>query len=828
VVTWLVVVLVLFFGTRQLLGSGFPYVGQLLPLPSAGSLLHRFLSGWQPSGVGTTDPTSPATGILGVAGMILFGGVGLLQKIVVLGCIPIGALGMARLVRPVGSPRARLVSTLVYLAVPLPYDALATGRWDALLGYAACPWIVGFLARASKFAPFGPLDSDGGPMLSSAGSGTADILVAEEVMADVVPVDIVESDPRGGIEVGWAELGTQVLVDAAGLADGAPADGALPDAGSVAVRHGPSRPRWRTTPVGQVLGLGVLDALLTSATPSGAFLVLVIAGGLALGSVVTAGRGGLRPAGRILGAGLGATVVAIVLLMPWSVALHAGPDRWPALTGLAVSGSTAPGWGAILRLALGPIGNTPLSWAFLASAALPLVIGSRWRLGWAGRAWVMAMVAWVLAWATGHGWLGALTPSAQLLLAPAAVGVALAVGLGAASFESDLPGYNFGWRQAATVLAAVAAAIGVIPVLLASANGRWDLPLSGYGEATAWMGTHGGAGNFRVLWLADPRVLPGGGWPISAGLAYSISEDGLGNATEMWSGSSPGAATAIADGVRLARTGSTVRLGQLLAPYAIRYVVVVDSLGPSIPGFQSPLRYQPPSDLGPALLSQLDLRQIIGQGGFEVFVDDAALPERAVLVSGHRSSRSTSASSAASSTAPSPSVSTVVGSESALVGWNPVLYAQRGASAATGPVPAGRLLVAVAPARSWELVEPGGRVQRSTTSFGYAATFDVRRPGTVTVRFHGSAIHGLEIVIEVLLWLLALGLLVGRRRTWALWSSRIRRRASRRARKAAAESATENAAKENSASRNDAGEIPVPVDVAPSDAALPTGSPSYE
>jgi hypothetical protein len=109
-------------------------------------------------------------------------------------------------------------------------------------------------------------------------------------------------------------------------------------------------------------------------------------------------------------------------------------------------------------------------------------------------------------------------------------------------------------------------------------------------------------------------------------------------------------------------------------------------------------------------------------------------------------------------------------------------------------VPAGTVLAAVAPARSWELVEPGGRVQSASTSFGYAATFDVTRPGTVTVRFRGSAVHGLEVVIEVLLWLIALGLLVGRRRSLSVWSRRMRRRSVRRARRATAGSSANESA----------------------------------
>ncbi len=152
---WLAAALVVVFGTRQLFGSGLPVVGQFLAMPSWTTLLHRFVSGWQPTGVGTTDPATPATGILGLAGMVLFGSMGLLDKIVVLGCIPVGAIGMARLTRPLGTAWARVTSTVIYLAIPVPYDALATAHWDALVMYAACPWIVSLLGRASGVDPYG-------------------------------------------------------------------------------------------------------------------------------------------------------------------------------------------------------------------------------------------------------------------------------------------------------------------------------------------------------------------------------------------------------------------------------------------------------------------------------------------------------------------------------------------------------------------------------------------------------------------------------------------------------------------------------------------------
>ena len=59
---------------------------------------------------------------------------------------------------------------------------------------------------------------------------------------------------------------------------------------------------------------------------------------------------------------------------------------------------------------------------------------------------------------------------------PTAVGLALATAMGVAAFEVDLPGYRFGWRQVASGVAAAAVALGTIPVLGATFDGRWSMP----------------------------------------------------------------------------------------------------------------------------------------------------------------------------------------------------------------------------------------------------------------------------------------------------------------------------------------------------------------
>src|SRR5690606_10472401 len=69
---------------------------------------------------------------------------------------PLGAIAAYRLAGPTGSRHAQVAALVVYVANPLPYNALANGRWGALALYASVPAMVSILARASQLAPFGP------------------------------------------------------------------------------------------------------------------------------------------------------------------------------------------------------------------------------------------------------------------------------------------------------------------------------------------------------------------------------------------------------------------------------------------------------------------------------------------------------------------------------------------------------------------------------------------------------------------------------------------------------------------------------------------------
>jgi hypothetical protein len=487
---------------------------------------------------------------------------GLAAKVVLLGCIPLGAIGAARLVRSIGSQRGRLVAGIVYLLVPLPYDALATGRMEGLIGYAAAPWILAGLARASGAVPFGRLRREDD---RDAGSGDED---------EVAPT--------------------------------------------------------RLAVARQVLWLGLVGALAGALAPATLLMIPVATAGLALGGLLGGGPGAIMSSRRLAWVGALATVTTVLLLAPWSIHLIAGQYRLAELGTAALEPASAPSWGSLLHLGIGPLGDTPLAWGIPIAAALAILIATGWRFSWATRAWTVALLAFGIAWLSGRGWLGGFAASQSVMVAIAAAALAFSVGLGVASFEKDLSAYRFGWRQAATAVAGLFLVLGILPSLASMETGRFDLPSVGYRQALSWL-DRPPASSGRVLWLGDPRVLLGESWPIRPGLAYSLSGGGMPGPGSLWPGSSPGTSSALVDDIGLAESGSTVRLGALMAPYQIRYVVVVQSAAPAIPGLQQPQVFASESTTVQALRAQSDLRELVGEGGYVVFADPTSPP---LVVSG--------------------------------------------------------------------------------------------------------------------------------------------------------------------------------------------------
>ena len=519
----------------------------------------------------------------------------------------------------------------------------------------------------------------------------------------------------------------------------------------------------------ELLKLALVVALAAALAPSIAVVLPVAALGLLLGSLLA---GQVAGAVRALGAALLASTVAAVLHAPWSVDLVTG--GWGTVVGVAPDPAQAAGFATLMRFDIGPIGGAPLGWAFLVAAALPLAIGRGWRYAWAVRCWTMALTCIVAAWAGGRGWLPLRFETPDVLLAPAALGFALAAALGAAAFELDLPGYRFGWRQLASLAAGGALVAGALPVIAGAAGGRWGLSGEDVARSVAWMGPEAADGAFRVLWVGDPQALPLDSWRIEDGLAYATSRNGAPTAVDLLPGAPSGATEQVSRALALAARGDTARLGRLLAPMAIRYIVVPVELatgrtpvddesgragppgggggalaagaaGAGVAGAKRP-SYPAPRELGQALVSQIDLRLLPSDPGVAVYENTSWGPARALLPD--------------RLTGPIP---TSLGAGVDLAGSVPVLPGD-GPTKFTGPIPsAGTVLLAEAPSPNWRLAVGGGAAPRQD-AYGVANAYRPDQAGDGTLRYRTPVLRYGLLLLQLALWVLAVRLLRSSRR----------------------------------------------------------------
>ena len=536
ILVWGVIALALLFGARSLLHTGPPAVAQMAPFPSVGRLVSAYASSTRPVGLGQTAAPPLGLAVFGVIGGVLGDSAGLARTLAVVGMLPLGAVGAYRLARPLGSRWAGLAAPVAYLALPLPYDEVAHGRWAGLVAYGAAPWLLRLMASGTGLEPF-------------------------------------------------------------------------------ASRSRPAR-RWTAAALvlalaGAVAGPGVVVAALVAA--AGMVLASAVAGGL---------RPGLRGAGVALAGALGAWLLSF----PWSAGLFTPGGQAAAVMGLREAVSRAAGPGTLLGFHAVPGGTDWVGWVLLPAMAVPVLFGRSWRLEWGLRLWGAALACWVVAWASGRGWLGGAGPDPAVLLALAGAALALAAALGVVAFQHDLVGHSLGWRQAVSLIGVAGVTAAALGALGQMGNGRWRAPSTDFRSALSALAPPPHGGSYRVLWAGDPAVLPLGAWQLEPGLGYatatvSASTGPVPDVTFQWPPPDPGALTDAAADLVQVEAGRTVEAGRDLAPLGVRYVVVPDREAPGAG------RYLPaPAGLTAGLADQLDLQPVPVGPGIHVYEDAAWRP----------------------------------------------------------------------------------------------------------------------------------------------------------------------------------------------------------
>jgi GT2 family glycosyltransferase len=519
------------------------------------------------------------------------------------------------------------------------------------------------------------------------------------------------------------------LARLSGLAPYAPTG--EPAANARPVRSAPAR----------IVALGLLVAVTAAFVPVFAIEVVLVALALALGSLLV---GGIDGALRALGAAVGAAVVAVVLNLPW--ASHALLHLSGTLGSAPLASADDSGLDALLRFATATHDGGIVAYLLLVPAVVALLLGRGWRLAWAGRASVLAVTFFAIAWTADRGWGPTAGIPVEVWLVPAAVGLAWAGACGAVAVDDDVRGTRLSWRQPLGVLAVLAVAIGVLPSIGAAGDGAWDLGRTDNADALAFLPSAQVPGDYRILWVGDPRALPQPGWKLADGVAYGLSENGAPTVRDRWRGEPTRSEQLVADAFQLAATGETSRLGRMLGPMSVRYIIVPLRAGPQTSGAQA---YPPPSALVNTLAGQLDLRQKDIDDALVVYENEAWIPERARL--------SDSAAAASDQAGFESLVRTDVSGATA------VLPDEDGANRWRGDVPAGVTYLA-APANSrWHLEVDGRSVDRRP-AFGWANAFDVTTAGAATLSYDTPFTRYVLVALQAVLWLAAIAIAVSLRR----------------------------------------------------------------
>ena len=560
----MIAVAVLGFGSRSLVVDGLSPVGRLQRLPAkSGDLLAAWWAGWRSTGTGTSGSGPDGLGLVGLVAGIWPYSVDSLWTVLVLGSFAVGAFGIWRLVRPVGGGRSRAVAVLVYLAVPIPYEALRTGRLAPLAAYAVMPWLVCRLAGAQAMAPYGLRGGEPGPG-ARLRSLWSDVLVTGLALVALVGVDPILLVPATAVVVGLV--------------------------------------------VGTTLS-GTANGLLR--------LSMVVGGGAVLATVVhlptvlsVSGSDGRGWAGWLGGSTAGGWGATDSIGLKGILSLDTGVDGLSAAMALFI----------LPVLALVAARGRHLSvviraWFVAAAGASLLVMLDREWLGDSGSALravdpgvLLVVVAVGLAWASAAGVAGLGSDLAHLARQ-------IHTGRAARMARNGLLG---------VVVAALS--VGVLPVLAGSFAGDWGtartdlasvLPGTG-GRLVDGQSVRGGVA--RVLWLGDPTVLPAAGIPLTSPggrsgplgpLAMAVT-DGLPDLSDQWSPGETAGLAELRSALSSALDGSTHRLGADLGRWGVANVVVVSRSAPvPEPGIERLV----PDRLLEVLARQLDLERVEAVNG---------------------------------------------------------------------------------------------------------------------------------------------------------------------------------------------------------------------
>ena len=518
VVVWLAALILVLLGARGLITGGIPAAGGLARLGSSSDLLSGWWSDFRPVGLGQEGFAPTGLGILTLLSWLFFGETGLLRTVLIVGMVPLGGLGVWRLMRPFGALWVQVVALAVYLANPVPYNALANGVWDALLLYGAVPWLMRCVLAGARLTPFGWSEGIPGP------DSRRPTLLRET---------------RTWLPSLW-------------------------------------QPKQRPLVLREILAVGLLLGLTVAMVSEALIVVALLLAGLLLGSILTGTAEGTV---RIVLVAVSGAAIAAVLNLPWLLdglpslfGDRPGGGRgssWVELLRFDTGpfGDVRFGWAlpvvAVLPLALAHdyrLAWTVRGWTlYLGSAAVALASEQGWSPVPLPRPEVIQV------------------PGAVGLAIAAAMGVAafqVDVRRYRFGWRQFVP--------FTTLVALVAAMLPLLAVVSGGHWNATDDDYGDVAPFSSKSTGDGDGREGRVLWIGHPDVLPLGSWKLDNGLSFAVSgSDAFPTVAQRWVGELDDATRQVGEAVVGAPTAGTKRLGAELSQWGIDTILVAERLAPA-------------------------------------------------------------------------------------------------------------------------------------------------------------------------------------------------------------------------------------------------------
>jgi hypothetical protein len=355
---------------------------------------------------------------------------------------------------------------------------------------------------------------------------------------------------------------------------------------------------------------------------------------------------------------------------------------------------------------------------------------------WATRSLSLVVLTGLLIVAIDANVVNIAAPSFGQLSAIVACGLALGAGALASFVFDDELTLAYRWWKPVVSFAVIASFVGALPAVSMAVGGSWNQSKTAIADLYTQMQVNPPEGDYNVVYVGRSEVLPVPPLRVSDEVAFAVADDGELTMRDRWAKPNDLNST-VKNALHAIIRRETVRGGRLLAPLAVRYVVV-----PQIDGGESTIEnpLSVPEGLLAALSTQLDFRRVYLASDLVIYENTAWVPSLSVL--------DENSSELSKQAGDEVLLSSVLGSTMpiARVGDITSVATEVGASTVYLAVPFSNQL----------RLEVAGIGVRPRVAFGGTTAFDVSEGGLANLKYRTPISQYVFVIIQSLLWLLVM------------------------------------------------------------------------